>query len=48
VLKNIGIRGYLQNPESGVLPLDDLPSVARKKTNRTAFPMIGTATILHI
>ena len=26
--------------------MDDLPPVARKKTNRSVFPMIGTATIL--
>lgn len=25
--------------------LDDLPAVGRKKTNRSRFPMIGTATI---
>src|SRR5437667_3915856 len=34
-------------PESGVLPLDDLPPVAsKKKTNRSVFPVIGTPTIL--
>jgi hypothetical protein len=28
--------------------LDDLPAVGRKKTNRSTFPRIGTATILPI
>src|SRR5437879_13393186 len=39
-------RKVEHNPESGVLPLDDLPPVAGKKTNRSAFPMIGAPTIL--
>jgi len=45
-----GLQGHKGNqhwsPESGVLPLDDLPAVARKKTNRSAFPIGGAATIL--
>jgi hypothetical protein len=42
------VAANMDNVESGVLPLDNLPPEARKKTNRSAFPMIGKATILHI
>src|SRR6266550_3151656 len=36
-LKNMTKQKTKHNPESGVLPLDDLPPEARKKTNRSAF-----------
>jgi hypothetical protein len=47
-LKNMPERKVRLDPESGVLPLDDLPLVWQSKTNRGMLPRIGTATILPI